>query len=239
MKGLLFFSAWSRVWQNGVPTQQAIARIAEDKSERLLSQLADSEYGPYLSLGENSIEQMIEKEREEFISILCHLGIDKDLLDLLFLRIRMEKVAEEIKDRLFNGKESEEKTDPEIENGLKEKFDNPAEVDDWSVRRFEDLSVQKARDLGDKNLASQLKELFSTRRLMREKGLEDGVVLRELEDAFLRKADLTNGKIAPIMALMVRKMRAEKMIRVAAGARKLGLDLAAVQYDMAKIRGII
>ncbi len=239
MKGLLFFSAWSRAWQNGVPTQQSIARIAEDKSERLLNQLADSEYGPYLSLGESSVEQMIEKEREEFIIILRRLGIDNNLLDLLFLKIRMEKVAEELKDRIFKGKESEGKMDSEIEKGLKEKFENSAEVDDWSVRRFEDLSVQKARKLGDNKLASQLKSLFSTRRLMREKGLEDGVALRELEDAFLREADLANGRIAPIMALTVRKMRSEKMIRMASGARRLGFDLAAVQYEMAKIRGIV
>lgn len=239
MKGLLFFSAWSRAWQNLVPTQQSIARIAEESSERITGQLADTEYGPYLSLGEESVEKMIEKEREGFAETLRRLGADNEILELLFLRSRMEEVAREIKAGLFDGKEAEGLIDAEVERGMKAKPANSAEVDDWAIRRFEDLSVDKARKLGDERLASRLESLFSTRRAMREEGPEDGVALRELEDAFLREADLANGSLSPLMALMVRKMRSERMIRMAVGARRLGFDLAGVQYDISKIRGIV
>ncbi len=222
-----------------MPTQQAIARIVEESSERMFTQIADTEYGPHLSLGEESVEKMIEAEREGFILILQKLGVVNDIIQLLFMRVRMEKVARELKARLFGDEEGKKTNDPEIEKGLKEGFSNPAQIDDWAVYRFEELSVKMARKMGDVKLALQLKSLFEKRRLMRKEGSEDGVVLREMEDAFLRKADLTNGGVAPVMALMVRKMRVERMIRIVVGARRLGMDLAAVQYEISKIRGIV
>jgi len=204
-----------------------------------MGQLADTEYGPYLSLGEESVEKMIEKEREDFAEILRRLGADKEIMEFLFLKYRMEKVAREIKVRLFDGKEAEGLNDPEVERGIKAKPADQTKVDDWAIRRFEDLSSEKARKLGDGRLAEQLKSLFLTRRAMRKEGLEDGVVLRKLEDAFLMEVDLTNGSLAPLMALMVRKMRAERMIRTAVGARRLGFNLVDVQYEVSKIRGIV
>ncbi len=239
MRGLLFLSAWSRARQNAVPVQQAIGRIAEESSDRMLAQIADTEYGPYLTLGEESVERMIEAEREEFVRTLERLGVADDVTELLFMRSRMDGVARELKDRLVEGKEAVRSNDPEVEKGMREKFSDPAEIDDWSVRRFEDLSVERARKLGDEKLASRLESLFSKRRSMREEGPEDGATLREMEDAFLREADLTNGGVAPAMALIVRKMRSERMIRMAAGARRIGMDLAAIQYEISKIRGIV
>ena len=239
MRGLLFLSAWSRARQNLVPIQQAIARFAEESSDRMLAQIADTEYGPHLSLGSESVERMIEAEREEFAGTLRRLNIDDDVEELLFARSRMERVARELKARLFEGKEGSGQDDPEVEKGLRKGFSDPAEVDDWSVRRFEEISVDKAREIGDDKFASRLGSLFEKRRMMREEGAEDGMALREMEDAFLREADLTNGGVAPLMALMIRKMRVERMIRMAAGARRLDMDLAAVQYEISKIRGIV
>lgn len=222
-----------------MPVQQAIARIAEESSDRMMAQIADTEYGPHLSFGEESVERMIEAEREEFVKTLQRLGVDGDIMDLLFIKSRMERVARELKTRLFEGKEEVRPDDPEIERGLKKKFSDSVEIDDWSVRRFEDLSVEKIRKIGDKKLASRLESLFIKRRSMREDGAEDGVALREMEDAFLREADLRNGGVAPVMALMIRKMRVERMIRMAVGARRLGMDLTAIQYEISKIRGIV
>ena len=239
MKGLLFFSAWSRARQNLVPTQQSVARIAEESSERITEQLANTEYNPYLSLGEESVEKMIEKEREGFAETLHRLGADKEILEFLFLKTRMEGVAREIKARLFDGKEAKGSVDIEVEKGITTNPKNSAEVDDWAILRFEDFLVDKANKLGDKRLSSRLKSLFSTRRAMREEGPEDGVALRELEDIFLREADLSNGNLSQLMALMIRKMRSERMIRMAVGARRLGFNLAEVEYEISKIRGIV
>ncbi len=204
-----------------------------------LKVLHDTDYGSYFS-AESTLEEIMEREKEGNYKMLTKMGLEKKVIDFLFLPVDMLNLRFALKRDFFGiegrnysfGKKEEklkEEYREEIEEAKQKK--TPAELDDFLTKIFIEKMKKSAKQ--DQLLFDFLekyeKELFSENK-------KDNLVL--IENEFLEEARRKSEGLAPIFAYFMRKWRAEKTVRAIYEAKKMEIPQEKIYKLLKEIRAL-
>jgi len=198
--------------------------------------LYDTDYGNYIT-PERSLEEIIEEEKKGTYDMLSKMGLERRVLDLLFLPADMLNLRVMLKEDLFGVKgegvrvgrrESALRTEYAAEIEEAKKKEDPSELDDFLTGVLRRKRLEKAKE--DKSLHSFLKKRD-------EKALagssEEELV--ELEDRFMKEARRRSEGLAPLFAHFMQKWRAERILRLVHGAKKAEVPSERIYESIKKV----
>lgn len=213
--------------------------ISSATFDGMLRVLHDTDYGPYLS-PENSLEQVIEKEKEGLYEMLIKMGLEKRVIDFLFLPADILNLRSLLKHDFFGiemkkydfGKKEEklkEEYKEEIERARKKR--SPAELDDFLTEVFiakmkeaakEDALLLDFLERYEKEISSDTKE----------------DILIAIEDRFMEEARKKSEGLAPLFAYFMKKWRAEKSVRAIYEAKNTEVPQDKIYGLLKKVRAL-
>ncbi len=227
----LFFISWFRAREKKLADRVDFDRmIGATSTEESFKILNDTDYAPYLS-GEthNDVEKIIEKERAGFRKNLLGMGLDKDVLEVLFLKDDLEMISIEAKEKIFEKKEKEKKiSEKEKEKDIFKEIKNrdpqePHEIDGIML----EIYLQKVINFLRKNKEKETERIFENYKEVIKRTNNDLVArdeaLLQIEEELIEKSKEKISGVMPILAFFIKKRRAECVIRSIFAGRKIGL----------------
>ncbi len=226
----LFFISWFRAREKRLADKVDFDRMIGAKSlEESFKVLNDTDYAPHLS-GEshNSIERVIEKERDDFRKTLSKMGMDKEVLDIIFLKDDLQLVSEEAKEKIFKEKEktfTEKKKEEDVLKKIRGKNpQEPHEIDDIVL----DIYFQKIISFLNRIKEKQAKNFFE-KYWEKISGKDEDIrerdeILLEMENEIIEKSREEMSGIIPLLAFFIKKRRVECFIRNIFSGKRIGLD---------------
>ncbi len=216
----LFFVSWFRAREKKLADSVDLDRmIGAESIEESFKVLNDTDYASYISNKNHlDIEAVIQEERKDLEKTLSRMGMDKEVLNFLFLKDELFLLAKELKENIFEKKENKISQQKNIaQRIIKENPSSPAQIDNLISEIYFQELILFCRKTKEKQIVDFLEKYWQR---IREK--DD--VLAEMEDEIIEKSrDLTNG-IMPILAFFIRKRRIEYFIRSIFSAKRIGFQ---------------
>ncbi len=223
----LFFVSWFRAREKRLADKTDFDRmIGASNIEESFRVLNDTDYAPYLS-GEThaNIEGVIEKERKDFRETLLKMGMEKEAVDVLFLRDELDSVSREAKEMIFGEKTITEKR--EESDLLKEvrsrEPEKPQDVDSILL----DIYFQRVIDFLRESKEKETERFFRDYEKVMKEAEDDfrkrDELLLEMENEIIEKGREEVSGMMPVLAFFIKKRRIEGSVRSVFSAKKLGL----------------
>ncbi len=229
----LFFVSWLRAKEKKLADRIDIDRmIAAPNNEEAFRVLNDTDYAPYLSGKNNSdIEEIIEEEKFDFRRNLEKMGMEKEMIEFLFLKEEFSKISKEIKENILKGNSEEKK----FSQGKKENREIIKKIKENSPEKAEDIDrilldeyFQRANIFLQNNKEKEMKEIFDEyyKIIRNERGdlkkRDDN--LFQIEEKILEKSNEEIGGVLPIFSFLIKKKRVEYLVRSVFAGRRVKMD---------------
>lgn len=243
----LFLISWLRAREKKLVDSVDIDRMISVTSvEESFKVLNDTDYAPFIS-GEShkTIDNVIEKERNDLRNSLYLMDIEREAVDILFLRDEFSKISKEVKQDLFKRKEkqkglSEKKKDSDIIKEIKERSpNNPHEIDEildeiYFERMISFLEKSKEKEMADffRRYEENIKNNKKSDKLLRDD------ILKDLEDEIIEEESKQSDGFLPVLAFFIKKRRAEYLIKTILSAKRIGIDVKDIHNLTNKVRTI-
>ncbi len=238
----LFFVAWLRAREKKLADAVDFDRmIGAPNIEESFKVLNDTDYGPFLS-GKTylEIEEIIEKEKEDFKNNLNKMGLSKGALNLLFLKDDLILLGQELKEKIFKGSEKEElikKYSSIADKIQKTKPESAEKIDDLIIKIYFEKSIQFLKKTGEKEALSFFRNYWKRISQIKEEELEKREsLLIEMEYKIVEKSIDSISGLMPILAYFIKKRRSENFVRTIFASKKIGLDSSKIYNLIEKTR---
>jgi vacuolar-type H+-ATPase subunit C/Vma6 len=193
----LFLTSWLRAREKKLVDNVDLDRmIGATTIEESFKVLNDTDYAPYLVAdGDYDIEKVIERERKGFHKMLSVMGVEEEVLDIFFLRERMdlflneeERQADALLDIYFE----------KVTSFLRKEKEKQA------LNFFENYRNIIKKSTGDYKKRDEL--------------------LLKMEKEIVEKEKEEIGGLIPALAFLIKKRRAEYYIRTIFACKRIGVD---------------
>lgn len=223
MRHLFFVSllkAREKQIADGTDFERMISASSEEEMNRVLH---DTDYGPYVSES-SSFDHILESEKAGRRVSFLHMGMDDDVIRLIFLSadvfnmrvlLKKRKFGTVLRIHPFGGDKDylQEKYTHIFKEA--EKISSPEEMDNMLTEfMFEEMDRLSKEDV----LLNRFVNSYKEKSLSVESTNAD---LLEEEDRFLSESKSINEGLSPIFAHIMRKNRAERVMRAIYEAKKV------------------
>ena len=237
----LFFVAWLRAREKKLADAVDFDRmIGAPSIEESFKVLNDTDYGPFLS-GKTylEIEEIIEKEKEDFKNSLAKMGLSKGVLNLLFLKDDLILLGQELKEKIFKGSGKEElikKYSRIVEKIQKSKPESAEKIDDLIIKIYFEKSIHFLKKTGEKEALDFFRKYWKKISQTEEELEGRESLLIEMEHKIVEKSIDSMSGLMPILAYFIKKRRAENFVRTIFASKKIGLDSSKIYNLIEKTR---
>ncbi len=227
MKYLVFIS-WFRAREKKLADRTDFDRmIGASNIEESFRVLNDTDYAPYLS-GEThaNIEGIIEKERKDFRGTLLKMGMEKEVLDVLFLRDELDFVSREAKEKIFGEKTiTERKEESDLFKEIKSrKPEKPHDIDSILLEIYFQKVIDFLKESKEKETEKFFRDYEKVMRKTEGDSQKRDDLLMEMENEIIERGREEVSGMMPILAFFIKKRRIESSCRNIFSAKKLGLS---------------
>lgn len=243
----LFLISWLRAREkklvDSVDVDRMIAATSVEESFKVLN---DTDYAPFIiSEGYQTVDNVIYKERENFRKSLYLMDIEKEVVDILFLRDDCVGILKDIKEELFSRKEKqrvggEKSKDSDIGKEIKERRpQKPSQIDEI----LDDIYFERMIEFLRREKESSLADFFESYREKLNKVGDDSTssrdeILLQMEEEILEEENKHADGFLPVLAFFITKRRAEHLVRTIISAKRIGLDKKEINDLINKTRAL-
>ncbi len=211
----LFFVAWFKAREKKLADQIDFDRmIGAFSLEESFKVLNDTDYAPCISNKSYlDIEEIIDQERNSLRLMLSKMGMDKQLLSIIFL-----------KQDLMDSIKNKESSDQEINQEIKKR--DLSEVNEIYDLIYE-IYFKKLISFCKKTKENKAVLFFDEywHKLEKENDIQKrDAVLVEMESEIIDQSQNLTSGILPILAFFIRKKRIENFIRNIFSAKRIGFS---------------
>ncbi len=241
----LFLISWLRAREKKLADNVDIDRmIGAGSAEESFRVLNDTDYAPYISAESyESIEQVIKKEREDFSKELYDMGVEQEMIDVLFLRDDLVVHTKRAKELFFlTTKEREEelrKEDELVVQILEQKPQTPHHIDRIAVDIYFQRTIDFLKKQKDAPLLSFFQEYYQAVCENEEDVVERDRILEEMEDKIIENSKSEIEGFAPILSFFIMKRRIEYRIRVVLAGKRTGIVSGEIYNLLNKTRALL
>ncbi len=241
----LFLISWLRAREKKLVDNIDIDRMISAPSiEESFKVLNDTDYAPFIA-GESykSIDRVIEKEYKDLKNSLHLMDIEKEAVDILFLRDEFIEIAKEAKDELFGSKEkqkglTEKKKDSDIMKEIKERGPEKShQIDEILNDIYFTKMISFLEDSKEKDLADFFREYeYSLKEKKENENISRDDVLQKMEEEIITEEGKDSDGFLPVLAFFIKKRRAEHTIRTILSAKRIGIETKDISSLIGKVR---
>ncbi len=243
----LFLISWLRAREKKLADNIDVDRMVSASSvEESFKVLNDTDYAPFIA-GESykSIDKVIEKEHHDLRKSLSLMDIEKEAVDILFLRDEFSEVAKTLKKDLFGNKGkqkqiAEKRKESDITKEVKErKPQKPHEVDEI----LDNIYFERMIAFLEKSKENYLTEFFKEyEQVVKDNNNSENVlrdeILKEMEEQIIEKESKESDGFLPVLAFFIKKRRAEYIIRTILSAKRIGIETKEINNLINKVNTI-
>ncbi len=223
----LFFVSWFRAREKKLADKTDFDRmIGASNIEESFRVLNDTDYAPYLSGGTHAnIEGIIEKERKDFRETLLRMGMEKEVVDVLFLRDELHAVSREVKEKIFGEKTTTEKREESdlFKEVKSRKPENPHEVDSVLLEIYFQRVISFLEESGERETEKFFRDYEKVMKETEGDFQRRDELLLKIENEIIEKGREEVSGMMPVLAFFIKKRRIESSVRSVFSAKKLGL----------------